>query len=202
MIWRPCASCGEPSPGTRCPDCTVEREARVTERKGSATARGYDARWQRLSARARRMQPFCTDCASTDDLTADHLVWPARTLADVDVVCRPCNSKRGATRGEKASRHAEGPSGEAKFASLTEVMPSRHTVYGLPDPARHRAGGQRFLNQEPGRWTVGELLASPVPDDQGARGTDLVARFAGEALRETAIVIQGVQGEVHPRSLP
>jgi len=122
MTWMPCLDCGEVAPGTRCDHCRAEREARTSERRGSATSRGYDSRWQRLSARARRLQPFCTDCSTTDDLTADHLVWPARTLADVDVVCRPCNSRRGATRGEKASRHAEGPSGEAKFPSHSSSL--------------------------------------------------------------------------------
>ena len=70
------------------------------------TARGYGSAWQRLSARARRLQPFCSDCGATDDLTADHSpeAWervaaglPVR-LADVDVVCRGCNSRRGRAR--------------------------------------------------------------------------------------------------------
>jgi hypothetical protein len=38
------------------------------------------------------------DCGTTEDLTGDHLRWPARTLADVEVVCRSCNSRRGALR--------------------------------------------------------------------------------------------------------
>ena len=139
MTWTVCVDCGEVTPGTRCDDCQTEREARTTERKGSATARGYDSRWQRLSTRARTLQPFCTDCRTTLDLTADHLVWPARTLADVEVVCRPCNSRRGATRGLGASRHAEGPSGKAKSASHSSSlsgdsprMPSRAALYGSP----------------------------------------------------------------------
>ncbi len=44
------------------------------------------------------MHPFCMDCGTHEDLTADHLRWPARTLIDVEVVCRSCNSKRGALR--------------------------------------------------------------------------------------------------------
>ena len=145
-VLKPCVDCGEVAPGTRCDRCRAAHEARTTARKGSATFRGYDAAWSRLSARARRLQPFCTDCSTTDDLTADHLVWPARSLADVAVVCRPCNSKRGATRGERASRHAEGPSGEANFASHSSspsgdspLMPSRQTVYGS-SPASFAAG--------------------------------------------------------------
>lgn len=129
MTWTVCIACGEVAPGTRCEECQTEREARTTERKGSATARGYDSRWQRLSARARRLQPFCLDCGSAEDLTADHLVWPARTLADVEVVCRSCNSRRGATRGGRARPTSQGPQGEAEFQSQT-AMPSRRQVYG------------------------------------------------------------------------
>ena len=94
MTLKPCLDCGKPSPDTRCP--THTRAASRT--RGSAAARGYDHRWRRLSKRAIRNQPWCTDCHTTVDLTGDHLVWPARTLADIDVVCRPCNSARGAAR--------------------------------------------------------------------------------------------------------
>lgn len=144
MTWTVCLDCGEPAPATRCPDCQTEREARVTAAKGSATARGYGSAWQRLSARARRLQPFCLDCGTADDLTSDHLVWPARTLADVEVVCRPCNSRRGAVRGAKGRGpnpevRSLGPVGKAKFPSHSSSlsgdsprMPSRAALYGSP----------------------------------------------------------------------
>lgn len=132
MTWTVCLDCGDVTPGPRCEECRAEHEARTSARKGSASSRGYDAAWSRLSARARRLQPFCTDCGTRDDLTADHRVWPARTLADVEVVCRSCNSRRGATRGEGASRHAGGPPGKAQSASHSssqnaheECLPSR-----------------------------------------------------------------------------
>lgn len=98
MTRRPCLSCGEPSSATRCPACATAELVRTDQRRGTPTARGYNSAWARLSARARRAQPFCTDCGTTSDLSADHLRWPARTLVDVEVVCRPCNSKRGAAR--------------------------------------------------------------------------------------------------------
>jgi 5-methylcytosine-specific restriction protein A len=64
--------------------------------------RGYSSAWDRLSRRARRLQPFCTDCGTRgsldNPLTADHLRWPARSLRDVEVVCRRCNSARGPVR--------------------------------------------------------------------------------------------------------
>jgi 5-methylcytosine-specific restriction protein A len=99
-LSKPCLDCGVISPKTRCPECTVVYDARVNHRRGSSTDRGYDAAWQRLSRRARRMQPYCTDCGDTtiQNLTGDHLRWPAMSLADVDVVCLVCNIKRGARR--------------------------------------------------------------------------------------------------------
>jgi 5-methylcytosine-specific restriction enzyme A len=93
-LRRPCLDCGVPTDAARCPTHTTDANVR----RGSAAARGYDHRWRRLSRRAIRKQPWCTDCGTRDDLTGDHLRWPARTLADVDVVCRGCNSRRGAVR--------------------------------------------------------------------------------------------------------
>lgn len=95
-LLRPCITCGQPTNGPRCPD--HQPEAPRSKHTMSATQRGYDARWQRLSRRARRMQPWCSDCGTSSDLTADHLRWPARTLGDVEVVCRACNSRRGPLR--------------------------------------------------------------------------------------------------------
>jgi len=68
------------------------------------------------------VQPFCTDCghwgSNANPLTTDHLRWPARTLADVDVVCRSCNSKRGrfaVTDLDPASPGSATGSGQASF---------------------------------------------------------------------------------------
>lgn len=108
---RPCLGCGVPSVGSRCADCALRLKAERPYPSGkrlsnaSASARGYDAAWQRLSKRARNLQPWCSDCGCPDDLTADHLVWPARTLSDVEVVCRPCNSARGPI-ASRVNKHA------------------------------------------------------------------------------------------------
>lgn len=118
---RPCLDCGTPTEGTRCPEHTQAKTHDL-----SATARGYDARWQRLSTRARRLQPWCLDCGTTDDLTGDHLQWPATKLEHVAVVCRACNTRRGAARGERATwgagarRTAPRPPGKASSRILTE----------------------------------------------------------------------------------
>lgn len=104
---RPCLTCGEPSDATRCTDCTQSTEHTLTREQ-----RGYDSRWRRLSRRARRLQPFCTDCGTTQDLTGDHSpeAWArhergqAIRLQDIDVVCRSCNGRRGAVRTNQGGR--------------------------------------------------------------------------------------------------
>ena len=91
MTAKPCLDCGQPTASTRCPE-----------------HRGYDRRWRVLSERARKLQPWCSDCGATEDLEADHSpeAW-ARIAAgkmvrlrDVDVVCGPCNRARGQARPE------------------------------------------------------------------------------------------------------
>ncbi|MCH5641431.1 hypothetical protein [Gordonia sp. ABSL49_1] len=100
MTAKPCIVCGTPAFGTRCPD------HRLPDHQPPASARGYDTAWRKLSARARRLQPFCSDCGAVDDLQADHSpeAWQRKAagktirLQDIDVVCGPCNRTRGAAR--------------------------------------------------------------------------------------------------------
>lgn len=107
MTMRPCLTCGEPSTGPRCTEHTADTKA-------SARKRGYTTAWDKTSRRARRAQPFCTDCGSTERLQADHLpsAWerqaagkPLRLGIDVEVVCNICNVKRGSAR----PGHTRGP---------------------------------------------------------------------------------------------
>lgn len=106
MTMRPCLTCGEPCDGPRCPDHTHS-----TRHRGSARKRGYGHQWDKLSARARKMQPWCLDCGSTENLQADHLpsAWERHAagktirLADIEIVCNLCNVRRG------SSRPGEGP---------------------------------------------------------------------------------------------
>lgn len=88
-----CVECGEPTEQSRCNEHQLPARP-----KPSPTKRGYNSAWFRLSKQARRLQPWCSDCGAKDDLTGDHLRWPALSIKDVDVVCRSCNSKRGAVR--------------------------------------------------------------------------------------------------------
>lgn len=101
MTARSCIDCGEISDQTRC-----EEHRALVDRKGSATSRGYGYAWETLSKRARKAQPWCSDCGSTKDLTCDHSpeAWASVAakrsirLKDVDVLCRGCNARRGRAR--------------------------------------------------------------------------------------------------------
>lgn len=121
-----CVECGEPCEDGR---CDQHRPKQPT--KPSARARGYNTAWDKLSTRARTLQPWCSDCGTKDDLTADHLTWPARTLHDVDVVCRTCNTLRGETprdgrrhderTGQGAHRPLRDPRGKASSSTQSDT---------------------------------------------------------------------------------
>lgn len=127
-MLKPCLVCGEPSAESRCPEHRLD--AHVLTRQ----ERGYDSKWDRLSRKARQLQPFCSDCGTTNDLQADHSpeAWARKArgkpirLRDIDVVCGPCNRRRGAARPE-ATRGAgritagQSPEGKAKFASEVRI---------------------------------------------------------------------------------
>lgn len=103
-LLRPCLTCGEPSPGSRCPEHTKKPEA--LRARGTAEDRGYDSAWRRLSKRARARQNFCSLCSSTSNLSTDHTpeAWwrkanrlPIR-LRDVQVLCARCQAELGSSR--------------------------------------------------------------------------------------------------------
>lgn len=109
-MYRPCLSCGVMvADASRCEQCRLfvrglDRRSRPDSR--SSSSRGYGWSWQKLSARARELQPFCSACGSTEDLQADHTprAWkrynegkPVR-LQDIDVLCGPCNIAAGDAR--------------------------------------------------------------------------------------------------------
>ena len=106
MTMRPCIECGEISSQSRC----EEHRLAGGKHLESAHQRGYDYAWRRLSERARKLQPFCTDCGATEDLQTDHSpeAWKRKEsgksirLKDVAVVCGPCNRKRGAARSRES----------------------------------------------------------------------------------------------------
>lgn len=70
----------------------------TSEKRPSAHRRGYTRAWRAIAAEAIRRQPWCSDCGSTTDLTADHEIPITRgglsTIANAVVRCRPCNSAK------------------------------------------------------------------------------------------------------------
>lgn len=109
-MFRVCAEhgCQEISSSEESRWCEAHTRAEKTSRRRPRTFResGYDAAWDRLSKRARALQPWCSDCGTKERLTADHLpsAWERKEkglplrLVDVDVVCGPCNTRRGSSR--------------------------------------------------------------------------------------------------------
>lgn len=79
-------------------DYEREKSRQRRARKGTTSQRGYDATHQKLAKIAIARHPYCTDCGTTVDLCADHIVPTSRggkyLLSNYAVRCRSCNSKR------------------------------------------------------------------------------------------------------------
>lgn len=131
MTLKPCLRCGEPTPRTHCD------EHRPKPPPKSPRHYGYDAAWDRLSKRARRLQPWCLDCGATDDLQADHTpsAWQRKEqglairLQDIAVRCGPCNRAAGAARGKAVTR-GNAPQGVAE-ALAAQPHRALHTLGGI-----------------------------------------------------------------------
>ncbi|KXO99673.1 HNH endonuclease signature motif containing protein [Tsukamurella tyrosinosolvens] len=106
---------------------------------------GTDSRWRRLSLKARKLQPFCIDCRTTRNLTADHLLpvseFPelAYEIENLTVRCRSCNSIRGTTwttadaeevlsRLLRAQKHAR----KVRYARLIPIAQRAAQGGGIP----------------------------------------------------------------------
>jgi 5-methylcytosine-specific restriction enzyme A len=101
-IKAPCLDCGNPTlHRPRCPECRRARQRQLKKRANKA----YDGQWRKLSKRARSLQPWCSRCGATNNLTADHVHPLARggktrnlkLGVDVDVLCNRCNAAKGTT---------------------------------------------------------------------------------------------------------
>lgn len=98
-MLKPCLNCGTLAKQTRCPSCSV-RYARLRERaRPTRSERGYNAEWQRLSKLLRTIQPYCSRCKATKDLTVDHIIplsaGGSTVESNLQVLCRKCNSSKG-----------------------------------------------------------------------------------------------------------
>lgn len=146
-----CSECGIPyeeDGAGSCMDCRPRRrwsQESYQIQRGNSTERGYDHQWSKLSKRARARQPFCTDCGSPNDLTADHSVeaWKRRDagktirLRDIDVVCRPCNTERGAARGDGAEDTYRNGGNQVQILDAIVSDPGGSGLTDpLPDPPR------------------------------------------------------------------
>lgn len=100
MTRRPCLTCGEVSEGSRCPEHTRDRESRRPRDK--THVHFNTARWKRLSARLRKMSPFCELCGATERLSVDHIArvqdrpeWTYE-VANLRILCLRCNGRLSA----------------------------------------------------------------------------------------------------------
>ncbi|WP_225037991.1 HNH endonuclease [Mycobacterium canetti] len=100
MTLKPCLICGQPAANTRCDQHRPKNNRTARRTRGQAA---HDPHWRAISTQARRAQPWCDDCGSASDLTADHIL--PKTVApelvhcreNIAVRCRSCNSRRGTT---------------------------------------------------------------------------------------------------------
>ena len=118
---KPCLTCGEPSDRSRCPEHRLDDHPN-RDRKH---LHNNTTRWKKLSRRLRRMQPWCSTCGATDDLTVDHIVpltqRPdlAYELTNLDILCRSCNGAKDGHLGGWGKRAGQPPEGKASSALHT-----------------------------------------------------------------------------------
>lgn len=129
-----CLQCGEISARSHCEECrpAVRKEQRGERKPDRSRGAGYNTAWDRLSRKARKLQPFCLDCGATEDLQLDHtpLTWerwrqrkPIRLQHTGGVVCSDCNRARGDART---------PGGEGYTGPPRESGPVGQNRYILP----------------------------------------------------------------------
>lgn len=121
---KPCIVCGIPGEDTRCQEHALKKEVRRDR-----VTRQNRARWKNLSARLRRLQPWCSWCLTGSDLTVDHIIplehgGDPYALTNLQVLCRSCNRAKGLTRGDA-------PAGVASPTPGKSQSPL-HTPRGYP----------------------------------------------------------------------
>ena len=92
-----CSVCG--------PTRKQQAQRQVDERRGSASSRGYDRRWQRIRAMYLRAHPLCVDCQAGRRTTAATEVHHIVALRDggthddgnLMALCKSHHSTRTAT---------------------------------------------------------------------------------------------------------
>jgi 5-methylcytosine-specific restriction endonuclease McrA len=131
VTLKPCLSCGELSQQSRCPEHQPKPKA-TTKLRPKGHVHTNPTRWKRLSDKARKLQPWCLDCGTHDDLTGDHIIPVhedpslAYEVLNIAVRCRSCNGRRGANVTEE-ERHAVRWAIAARKARNTRFHPPRST---------------------------------------------------------------------------
>ena len=110
MPKRPCLDCNRLTANpSRCDEHQAAYNQRQEALRGSSTARGYTSQWRRTAASvvAKHRQQYGDWCPGyliaghpARDLTVDHVVPKARggtdSAANLSVLCRGCNARKGA----------------------------------------------------------------------------------------------------------
>lgn len=126
-LLKTCAGCFHTFPveeihkgGGRCSSCARAKWREANRRRGSAYRRGYTKDWKRMVELAVRAQPYCSYCGSTEDLTGDHItpvsVGGLNTPSNIRVLCRACNSSRGAKTKRSTRPRIHVPNADADDA--------------------------------------------------------------------------------------
>ena len=75
----------------------MANQAREAKRP-TAADRGYDWAWRVLARRVVEAQPWCSYCAATEDLSADHVIPKAKGGTDdwsnLTTACMSCQRKK------------------------------------------------------------------------------------------------------------
>jgi len=98
---RPCLDCGTLVSSTRCRRCQTRRE----RQRGTTAQRGYHGGWDALSRRLTAEVGYCEQCGAQptpgNPLTVDHRLplsmGGSNDRGNLVVLCRRCNSSKGAT---------------------------------------------------------------------------------------------------------
>lgn len=114
MTARSCIECGElvdVDHGARCSTCRPAVDRSYIRKPKPRGRRQYSrsSGWRALSERARRLQPWCSDCGSPVDLTLEHTAetherqeagLPVGLDQTGGVLCRSCNASKGDPRDQ------------------------------------------------------------------------------------------------------
>ena len=109
-VLRPCLDCGKPARGNRCE--LHRRSQRDAMNRPTAAARGYDSAWRKVVREVvtNHVLTHGWTCPGygraphpATDLSGDHVISLAdggqSTAANVRILCRQCNSRKGRRSG-------------------------------------------------------------------------------------------------------